>query len=375
MAVTTKDYPTLVSDQIKAAQGASSNPLPFKVGSPERALVEAQTGVALWLQGLMLQVLALTRASTSSAGDLDTWIADFGLKRVGAKFASGSVSFSRFTATLPALVPVGATVQTSDGTQQFSVVADPTNLNWRSGQNGYTIAAGVVSIVCPVVALVAGAQGNALAGTISQLTTSIPSVDTVSNTLPFTNGVDPESDTALRARFVSFILSLAKATRAAIGNAIAGVQANLVYSIVENRDTAGNAAPASFYAVVDDGTGAPPALLLSLVASAIDAVRALGISFSVLAPQVIPAVITMTLVPASGYTHDAVSTAVQAAIVAYVNGLGLGIQLSYSRIAQVALGVPGVFNVTGILLNNGTSDITPTTSQTIKTSNPQVIVG
>ncbi|MFX8028091.1 baseplate J/gp47 family protein, partial [Acinetobacter baumannii] len=97
------------------------------VGSVLRAIVEANAAVVVWLEGLLLQVLAITRAATSSGADLDSWVADFGVTRLPAVAATGIVTFSRFTTTQQVLVPVGATVQTADGTQQFTVTIDTTN--------------------------------------------------------------------------------------------------------------------------------------------------------------------------------------------------------------------------------------------------------
>ena len=81
----TKDFDTLVEEQAAIVQGSSSRALlDFSIGSILRAIVEAYAAVAMWLQGLILSVLSLTRAATSSGSDLDSWMADFGLTRLAA---------------------------------------------------------------------------------------------------------------------------------------------------------------------------------------------------------------------------------------------------------------------------------------------------
>ena len=117
----TKGFNDIVSGQAAAIQGSASGLVDFSVGSILRAIVEAMAQVVLWLQALILQLLATTRASTSVGADLDSWMADFGPVRLGAKYASGVETFSRITATQPGLVPVGTTLATLDGTQQYVV--------------------------------------------------------------------------------------------------------------------------------------------------------------------------------------------------------------------------------------------------------------
>ena len=71
MALTTKDFSTIVSDMVTAIQGAAAVLVDLTIGSILRATVEANAAVVLWLQGLILQLLATTRAATSNATDLD----------------------------------------------------------------------------------------------------------------------------------------------------------------------------------------------------------------------------------------------------------------------------------------------------------------
>ncbi|MEF9481383.1 hypothetical protein [Ralstonia sp. 1B3] len=99
MSIQTQDWVTLVRNQVAAIQGYAKVLVDLTVGSVLRAVVEANAAVTVWLQGLILQVLAITRAATSSGSDLDTWMADFGLTRLAAVPATGSVTFSRFTVT------------------------------------------------------------------------------------------------------------------------------------------------------------------------------------------------------------------------------------------------------------------------------------
>lgn len=365
MALQLYTFKQIVSNVATAMQAAATSALNFTEGSVLRAISEATAGVVLWLQAIIAQLLTLTRASTSTGADLDSWMADYGLTRLGASFATGQVTFSRFTASTQAVVPIGATVQTTDGTQSFSVTLDASNPAYDSGLGGYVLNSGTTSMTAPVQAATAGASGNVLAGTITVITTPITGIDTVTNASDFLNGIDAESDAAFRSRFVLYLSSLSKATKAAVGYAITNLQQGLTYTITENYDYAGSYHPGSFYVVVDDGTGTPPDELLENVGNAVEAVRGLGITFAVFAPAVETANVSMTITSASGYNHASVVGAVGAAIRDFINGLPLGTSLRYTQLASVAYGVAGVTNATSILLNSGISDLSANQKQKI----------
>ena len=367
MAIQTKDYVTLVREQTTAIQGAARVLVDLTIGSILRAVIEANAAVTLWLQGLILQLLAITRAATSSGSDLDSWVADYGLTRLPAVNATGIVTFTRFTPTQQAVVQVGTLVQTADGSQQYAVVLDTANPAYNASLGGYALAAGSASVSVPVQALAAGSAANASVGSVSTMIQAVPGVDTVTNAAAFTNGSDAETDAALRKRFIAYVASLSKATKSAVGYAITSLKTGLTYTLVENTTYAGAAQPGYFYVVVDDGTGAPPSSFLSTVSNAIDAVRPLCSSFGVFAPVIQTADVSMTIQTAAGYDHNAVVGLVSAALTSYINGLGLGNQLTYTRLAQVAYDASaGVTNVTAVLLNGGTADVTATNKQTIK---------
>lgn len=366
---------TTISNMVASAQARAKVLLDFTVGSVNLAIIEAVAQVVIWLEGLILTLLAVTRAATSNGSDLDSWMADYGLTRLAATSSTGQVTFSRFTPTYQAVIPVGTVIQTADGTQQFTVVADTTQTAYSATLGGYVIAAGINSAVATVQAVNTGTQTNVLANTITTLTQAIQYVDTVTNAAGFTNAVDTETDTAFRARFVTYLNSLSKATKAAIGAAILGVQQGLVYTISENLNYAGATQIGHFSVIVDDGSGSPPSALITSVYNAVDAVRPFTSTFEVHGPTVVSATVTMTITTASGYTHSALVTTVQTALLNYINTLPLGTTLAYSRLAQIAYDAsPGVTNVTAVTLNGGTADLTATAAQVIKATAGSITV-
>jgi hypothetical protein len=125
---------------------------------------------------------------------------------------------------------------------------------------------------------------------------------------------------------------------------------------------------------LDDGTGAPSSALLTQVYAAIDAVRALTISFAVLPPSVVMATVSMVITVAPGYRKDDMIGLVASALLTYIDTLGIGNALAYTRLPQVAYSVPGVVNVQSVLLNGGASDIGGGGFQTVRATTSSVVV-
>ncbi len=364
----TYTFQSIVTNIATATQAACKSLLDFKVGSILRALAQAVAAQLLWLQAIILQTLTLTRAATSLGADLDSWCADYGFFRLPASASTGQVAFSRFSASQQAVIPVGATVQTSDGTQTFAVTIDTSNSAYNAALGGYVLPVNTASVNVPVLALVGGSGGNVQAGTISVMTSPIPGVDTVTNAAGFFNGADAELDPSFRARFVLYLASLSKGTKTAIGAAVKGVQQGLNYTITENQDYNGTTDMGFFYVVVDDGTGHASSDLLAAVGVAVEAVRGETIRYGVFAPSLITASAAMVITSAAGFNHATVVGNVGTALTNFINGLTLGVSLPYTQLASIAYGVPGVTNVSGILLNGGTADLAATNQQRIVAS-------
>ncbi len=367
MQLSLQSFTSLVQNMAASVQAAASQLLDLTVGSTLRAILEANASIALWMQWLILLVLRTTRAATCTDADLDSWMADFSLVRLPAVAATGIVTFSRISPGMAALIPAGALVRTADGTQTFMVSTDTDNAAWMPARNGYAIAAGVSAVNVPVTALTPGIAGNVQAGAVSLLASALPGIDSVTNANAFQNGAEAETDDAFRARFQNFIASRSRATLSAVGYAISSIQQGLRYAIQENVDTAGQPRMGSFVVTVDDGTGTPSAALLSTVQLAVEAVRPIGSVFAVQPPAVIAANVSLTLTVASGTAKSQVVAVVGTAVAAYIDGLGIGAPLPLTKLAQVAYSASlAVTNVTQLLVNGDTADVTPPTCGVIK---------
>ena len=360
-----KDFETLVRDATAALQSSNPRLADLSPGSVLRAIVESSAANGLWLQGLALNVLSKSRASTAAGRDLDTWAADFGLARLEAAAARGEVRLARFTAGLPAYVPAGAIVQTADGFSRYAVLADPEHPAWLADQAAYQMDSAASSVTVPVQALARGAAGNAQAGAVDTIGSAIPGIDTVTNEAPIDNGADAESDENLRARFVAYLASLSRATRDAIGFALDGLRAD--YSIVENAQRDGTPDAGYVYVVVDDGTGAPTADFIARAHAAVDAVRPVGTRFGVFAPQVLVANVALRVAAKPGFDAAAVRQAVQQGLRDRIGAMRLGESLPYTRLAQIAYEASeGVQNALSITLNGGSADLNASAQQVVR---------
>lgn len=351
MQLPLQDFAALVRTQAAAVRGGAAGLIDLSVGSVLRAVLEANASVGLWVQWLIVQVLATTRAATSSGGDLDTWVGDFGVQRLPGTLAHGQVRMGRGVPGLAAVVPVGALVRTAGpGALTFQVAADPGNPAWTGA--GYALRAADMDVVVPVLAAQAGAAGNVRPMAIVQLATAIPGVDRVTNDGALLGGVDAEADAALRARFGGFIDSRTRATPGAVAWAVGSLRAGLSVSIAERVDTAGQERPGHFTVTVDDGTGLPEPALLAAAGAAIEAVRPVGGTYSVRGPLVLRTDVQLIVRgPAGGGP-------VQAAVIGFMAGLPTGAGLARSRLVQVAHDAdPAVASVLDVTINGQAADL------------------
>ena len=84
-----KTFTQIVSDQQASLQASNPNFTELTPGSPLLALIEANAGVALFMQYLIQAALLNTRMATSTGLDLDTFGAQFLFGRYPAVPATG----------------------------------------------------------------------------------------------------------------------------------------------------------------------------------------------------------------------------------------------------------------------------------------------
>ncbi|GBR06977.1 hypothetical protein AOE01nite_11500 [Acetobacter oeni] len=337
--------------------------------------MEANATVALWIQYLILQVLSVTRLASSFGSDVDTWIAQYGMTRLGATAATTVETFISLSPTsTSAVVPVGAVVKTSDGTISFTVTEDTDNQYWSATAGGYVRAQGVSSITCPIECNTTGSVGNVSAGVINLLGTQISGIDTCTNLSAVSNGSDEETDSAVKSRMVLWFSSLSSATLDAVEASISGVASNLTYQVIQNETPDGLYRAGYFFATIDDGSGDVPDTTLTSVESAIEATRACGVETSTVRATVIAAVIVVPVSLAAGVELASVQTAVSSAITAYINALTVGGVCQYTTISSIALQSAGslVTSVGVVTVNGVVADIGGSTGTVVRVTSVTV---
>jgi hypothetical protein len=360
----TRSFDTIVQATVAGIQGRAAALIDFGKGSPLLAITQGFASAFLWFQSLALVILSAARLSTSNNIDVDTFTADFmpvlpgtASPRLGAQAASGLLLFSRFTASPQALfIPVGAVVQTTDGTQNFQITADPTFATYSAVANGYTMPANAPTLTIPASAVIAGSGGNVAAGSISTITTPLQGIDSVTNLAAFVNGEDQESDSELKSRFAAYILGLSRGDIYGTIAALDGAEVGAQFKITEDYTLNGVFTPGYYFIVVDDGSGAPPPSFVSAMTSAAWSVRPLGIRLGVFTPNVIFVTVQMQINTAKGYDHNTVCGLVANAIADGINTLGLGVSLNFNQLSAWAYSVSGVTGITGMLLNGLSGD-------------------
>lgn len=374
MAIQTKLISGFVSDMIATWQAQTGLSIPFTSGDPLLAFWQSVATQLDFLQAQISIVLSLARASTSTGADLDSWMAQFQFFRLQAVPGTGPETFSiNAVAGVAIIVPAGTLVQTIGGAIQYEVVANTNDPAWNPGANGYVLPIGSLFVNPTIQAVIPGPGSNVAANVLTQFGSSVPGIASCTNPEPITNGVGAESDADFRSRFILYLATLAKATRAAILAAAESVQQGLLIALLENQQPNGMPLLGSFTVIADDGSGSPPASLINSIFAAVDAVRAFSVQ-----PFVVPPVQTFIVISLSinvgplplptGVSNATVNIAVQNAVATIVNELPPGGRLNGSAIISAALAVPFVaaVNPSSVTINGGTADLIPPVQQEVR---------
>lgn len=388
MTIPSKTFPQMVQDMVTQWGSSTGRTPSLTQGSMILAIFESVAAQLDFLQAMAQAITLLSRAATSTGGDLDTWMADFNFARLSATFAVGPVQLLRNTPAAATIsVPAatlnssgvyigGGLVQTVGGAIVYQLIPDATQSSYNATSNSYQFPVGATSITATAQAVSSGSAYNVTVGNLSQLGSQMSGVDAATNTVPISNGVDAETDAAFRARFVLYLSTLAKATKSAILAACQGVQQGLQIATQENVTAAGTPLNGSFTVFVDDGTGHPPQSLLNTVYAAADSVRAFSVQPFVVGPNILTATIVLAVRLAPGYTLGALQTAVVSAVAAVVNQLATNATLFVSAVNAAASSVVGVVAVqSGTTINGFAADLVPPPSYEIRTSATTITVG
>jgi len=280
----------------------------------------------------------------ATGSSLDFLAALVGYKRIEARRASGSVTFSRSTpATTDIIIPRGTRVATADGSVVFKTT------------EAVVLTAGSTSVDAPFEAVEAGANGNVVANTITKIVDPISGIEAVNNANPTSGGRDAETDEEFRYRIKTTIQSLGKATLDAIVARVRSVEGVRSVKIEENdtmedHTAEGGLPPKSFRVFVFGGDD-------NAVAQAIFDAKPAGVqpygSVSATAydidgnPHVVyferPTVVEIYIdVQVTTDGTEVTEQEIKDAIKAYFDTLELGDDVIYNKVVAAVMSVKGV---------------------------------
>lgn len=191
-----KTFLEITADMVEACRATSDQLTDFNVGSVVRTLLESQ---AVGLEDFYIAVnQAIQDAIPASL------YAAFDFQRLPAAVARGKVRVTIAAQGTDFTLPAGSALSTAGGEVNFETEDDLLILA------GDTV--GEVAAVCTT----AGVVGNVPVNTITILLGANLSVQSVTNPMSFSMGSDGESDQAMKARFVAFVASIARATPASL---------------------------------------------------------------------------------------------------------------------------------------------------------------
>lgn len=183
-----------ILNRMRDALSMSDPEWDVSVGTPTYKILEA---VALEIQtvfqGSTLHDYHFD-IETKTGGQLDDFVSLFGIERLPAKRATGTVTFKRGTiADQDYDIPAGTQV-----IKPATAVSPP--IYFQTVTAG-TIQQGQTEVEVPIEAVVAGASGNVVAGAISLYSGNVAGVSQVNNENPTSDGRDAETDESLRRRW------------------------------------------------------------------------------------------------------------------------------------------------------------------------------
>lgn len=245
-------------------------------------------GVAHGLYGFIEWLSQQLIYDTAEVEYLERWCSIWGVARIAAAPASGSVTFA---VQAGAVIPAGTVLQALDGVQ-YQTTADAT--------------VSVPTATAPIVAVVAAAAGNRAAGQSLSLVSPVPGVQPTATASLLFGGADIETDDALRARLLTRIQQPPQGGAAydytAWALEVAGVTRAWVYP-----QELGLGTVTVRFVRDNDASLIPDAGEVAAVQAYIDAHRPVTAQLTVVAPVAVPLNFSISgLVPATAAVRAAV---------------------------------------------------------------------
>ena len=346
MSYQIKAFDKILEDMTAWVVSHSPNITDFTPGSIIRSYCES---VAMGIEEFYVSVyLGFTR----TLNDIPSIVFDF--QRKAGTHAAVNVVFSRLVAGgSVATIPAGTVITTLSGLR-FTTDAVVTIAI------GNTSSASVGATAEEV-----GSDYNVGSASITVLTGSISGVDSVTNALAATGGVNSESDMAYKNRFQAYIEGLGRSNVSGLRVGALSVEGITSVSVVELFPPV---AGVNVDLYIDDGTST--GVSTAQIADVQDVIdgdgtsenpgyRAAGINVVVKKPTVVSQNVTATVYVLTGADTAQIRVDIINSLTNYMNTLGVGATIIYNELIAAFLGVYGVTDV-ALSAPSANVSVTPT---------------
>jgi uncharacterized phage protein gp47/JayE len=296
-------------------------------------------------------VFELGFVQTTFGEFLDQRAEEHGVARRQAVAATGQVTF---TGTDGTLILAGTTVVSpgSDAVMPQEVATDA----------DATIAGGTATVAA--TATTAGAAGNLAVGAIQIVDPPVAGVDSVTNAVAFTGGLEEEDDDSLRTRLLTFVRNpgtsgnQADYTNWALE--VPGVGGVSVVPLEDGPGTVTVAIIGTDYLPASAGVVAEVQEYIAPGGSNAGTGKApIGAAVTVEAASAVTINVAADLTIESGYDTGDVETAARASIQSYIDSIAFATDndVRHARVVTAILDTPGIVDATSVTLNGGSANI------------------
>lgn len=357
MAFQIKDFASIAASSINWMRAVTTKVTDFNIGSVVRTMLEA---VAIELEQLYQQMfIGLKEAIPVSVYN------SFSFPALPALPAGGMVRVTIVAQATDTVIPAGTLFQVTGSSTLYA------------STNDLTITTGNTYGDVPVAATTPGKAGNLAASTSFAPIPQPPGFTSALALASFINGQDAESDDARKIRFAAYVQALSRGTVAAIAYGLKTVQLTdtagniterVAYASVVEPWIADNTQPIGLInCYIHNGVGSTSGALLTkandIIYGYYDAAgnpvpgwKAAGTKVVIAAATESTLAVTATLTALTGYVKADLITAVTAALQDYINTLDIGVAAIKSKMIEIAMDTPGVYN---FVISSPAGDTTP----------------
>lgn len=385
-----KGFDQITASLIQSVSQSTTALTDFNVGSKIRTMLEAVAEEMEYLYHEMFRGIL---------EGIDTAVYNsFDFPLLPAVAASGVITFQSVIANtnLP-LVPTSTfTIPAGFQVSVPSQLSSTISLNSAPAGTVYTVIqdtpwpAGQSSVNCTVACAIAGSISNTIANSITSLVSTLPPIQgnqyLVTNTIPFTNGQDNETQTQRQIRFARYLQSLSRGTldaleyaalTAAVTNSVGNIteQVKKVFA-VEPYKIDGSKPPCHVDIYVYNGVGGTSSVLVADAQEIIDGYtdqnsnripgyKAAGVIAAVYAATELPQSIQINIIWQPSFSlNPTTQNQIEQAIVNYMSSLSPGDSLIYNQLIEIVMAQSGVYNVS---ISHPNGDVVPPNNQSIVT--------